>query len=190
MATKDSSKPNKTTTTCGSTIWFTGFSASGKSTLASRLHRALSDNGIQSVILDGDEVRKTINNDLGYSIPDREENNRRVAEMAKIINNSGVITLCAFISPTNKIRENIKQIIGSDNFILVHVDTPIEICESRDSKSLYKKAKEGKVKDFSGISSLFENPENPDIRIDGKKSVDKNIDILLTRLKEIIPYSF
>ena len=164
------------------TIWFTGFSASGKSTMALSLHKVLSDYGIPSVILDGDEVRKSLNSDLGYSTSDREENNRRTAEMAKIINKSGIITLCAFITPTNKIRENIKQIVGADKFKLVFIDTPLNICEERDIKSLYKKAREGKVKQFSGISSLFEIPENPDIILNGLKSVDENTEELFKQL--------
>jgi len=164
------------------TIWFTGFSASGKSTLAINLHKALADKGIPSIILDGDEVRKSLNSDLGFSTSDREENNRRTAEMAKIINNSGIITLCAFITPTNKIRENIKQIVGVDKFKLVFIDTPLNICEKRDIKSLYKKAREGKVKQFSGISSLFERPTNPDVILNGLKSVNENTEELLFQL--------
>ncbi len=164
------------------TIWFTGFSASGKSTMALNLHKVLSDNGIPSVILDGDEVRKSLNSDLGFSTSDREENNRRTAEMAKIINKSGIVTLCAFITPTNKIRENIKQIVGADKFKLVFIDTPLNICEERDIKSLYKKAREGKVKQFSGISSLFERPTDPVIILDGLKSVDENTAELLLQL--------
>ncbi len=173
----------------GTTIWFTGFSASGKTTMVTNLHRALLHINIQSVILDADEVRTTINNDLGFTISDREENNRRVAEIAKIINNSGVISLCAFITPTNKIRDSIRLIIGEDNFILVFLDTPLSTCEERDTKSLYKKAMEGKVKNFSGISSTFEIPSNPDIVLDGLQSVDENIEILLAELisRQIIP---
>jgi len=173
----------------GTTIWFTGFSASGKTTTVTYLQGALLEKNIQSVILDGDEVRNTINNDLGFTISDREENNRRIAEIAKIINKSGVISLCAFITPTNKIRESIKRIIGDDNFILVFIDTPLSTCENRDTKSLYKKAQEGKVKNFSGISSIFEIPSNPDIILNGLKSVDENIEILLAELisRQIIP---
>lgn len=167
----------------GTTIWFTGLSGSGKTTMANHLQRVLLSRDVPSVILDGDEVRKTINNDLGFTISDREENNRRIAEIAKIINNSGVTSLCAFITPTNKIRENIRRIVGADNFVLVFVDTPIAICEKRDPKLLYKKAKDGKVKNFSGITSIFEKPTNADIILDGLKSVDENIDKLLFELK-------
>ncbi|HJN06528.1 MAG TPA: adenylyl-sulfate kinase [Bacteroidales bacterium] len=183
MSIKQSSNSRVAKDKIGTTIWFTGLSGSGKTTMANHLQKALLNKGISSVILDGDEVRKTINNDLGFSISDREENNRRIAEIAKIINKSGGITICAFITPTNKIRENIKHIIGDSNFILVFVDTPLETCEKRDKKSLYKKAKEGKVKNFSGITSIFEEPTNPDIILDGLKSVDENIEKLLIELK-------
>lgn len=189
MSIKKSSNSVKTKGKNGTTIWFTGLSASGKTTMVTQLRSALLKKSIQSVILDGDEVRTTINYDLGFTISDREENNRRIAEIAKIINKSEVITLCAFITPTNKIRDSIKQIIGADNFILVFIDTPLSTCEERDTKSLYKKAQEGKVKNFSGISSIFEIPSNPDIILNGLKSVDENIEILLAELnsRQIIP---
>ncbi len=189
MSIKKSLNSVKTVGKSGTTIWFTGFSASGKTTMAMLLRDALLKKSIQSVILDGDEVRTTINNDLGFTISDREENNRRIAEIAKIINKSGVISLCAFITPTNKIRNNIKHIIGAANFILVFVDTPLATCQERDTKSLYKKAQEGKVKNFSGISSIFETPSSPNIILDGLKSVDENIEILLAELntRQIIP---
>lgn len=174
--------PNTTENNIGTTIWFTGLSGSGKTTMANHLQKALLAKSVPSVILDGDEVRKTINNDLGFTISDREENNRRIAEIAKIINTSGVISLCAFITPTNEIREKVKRIVGSSQFVLVFVDTPIAICEKRDPKLLYLKAKEGKVKNFSGISSIFEKPINPDIILDGLKSVDENIKKLLSEL--------
>ncbi|MFK5856793.1 MAG: adenylyl-sulfate kinase [Bacteroidota bacterium] len=177
--------PNKLKLMVGKTIWFTGFSASGKSSLALNIHKVLSSKGVSSVILDGDEVRKSLNSDLGYTTSDREENNRRAAHMAKIINNSGVIVIGAFITPTDKIRENIKQIIGADNFTLVYINTPLEVCEKRDIKSLYKKAREGKVKDFSGISSLFEEPSKSDIIIDGLKSIEENTNEILTKLNLI-----
>lgn len=180
MSTNNNS--NKTTQKNGIAVWFTGLSASGKSTLTVNLHKALLNKGIPSVILDGDEVRKSLNSDLGYSDSDREENNRRAAEIARIINSPGIVALCAFISPTNRIRESIKQIIGPGKFKLVYVDTPLEICEKRDKKSLYLKARGGKVKDFSGISQLFEKPSNPDIVLNGLKSVDENIVELLAKL--------
>ncbi len=132
--------------------------------------------------MDGDEVRKTINNDLKFTTSDREENNRRAAEIAKIINNSGIIAICAFITPTDKIRNNIKQIIGTDSFKLIFVDTPFSLCEKRDQKSLYQKARDGKVKNFTGISSLFEKPANADIILDGQKSAEVNVKELLVKL--------
>lgn len=183
MSIINSDNPNLIKDKIGTTIWFTGLSGSGKTTMANHLQKALLSKGVPSVILDGDEVRKTINNDLGFTISDRAENNRRIAEIAKIINNSGVVAICAFITPTNKIRENIKRIIGANKFVLVFIDTPLKTCEKRDPKLLYKKAKEGKVKNFSGISSIFEKPTNPDIILDGLKSIDENIEKLLFELK-------
>ncbi len=173
---------NKITDTTTVTIWFTGFSASGKSTLSVSLHKALLTKGVVSVILDGDEVRKSLNSDLGFSSADREENNRRAAEMAKIINNSGIVVIAAFITPTNIIRSNIKKIIGAKNFILVHINTPLKVCEQRDIKSLYKKARAGKVKDFSGISSLFELPDEAHVTINGLLPVAENTELLLRKL--------
>jgi adenylylsulfate kinase len=170
----------------GITIWITGLSASGKSTLAASLKVALAEIGISSVLLDADVVRKSINSDLGYSLAEREENNRRAAEIAKIINNSGVIAIGAFISPTDKIREAIKKIISETRFILVYLDTPIEICEKRDVKQLYQKARTGTIKEFSGISSLFEPPSSPDIIIDGLNTVEDNTQLLLSHITRVI----
>lgn len=166
----------------GFTVWITGLSASGKSTLAGSLHSELKSKGIMSVILDADEIRHTLNSDLGYSIADREENNRRVGEIAKIINDSGVITICAFITPTDKIRRNLKSIIGADKFRLVFIDTPIEVCEKRDFKDLYKRARRGELKDFSGISSAFETPSDLFLKLDGLRTVAENRDELLGSL--------
>ncbi|MGL4293830.1 MAG: adenylyl-sulfate kinase [Bacteroidales bacterium] len=147
-------------------IWFTGLSGSGKSTLAIALERELNNRGILCYLLDGDNIRTGINNNLGFSEDDRIENIRRIAEVSKLFVDCGVITLAAFISPTNEIRNNAASIIGQDNFIEVFVSTPLEICEQRDIKGLYKKARTGEIKNFTGISSPFEAPENPAISID------------------------
>lgn len=169
------------------TIWITGLSGSGKTTLANTLHKALLNSGIKSIILDGDQIRETVNKDLKFSLADREENNRRVAEMAKLINDSGLIVICALISPTNRIRQFAKEIIGADNFCLVYVNTSIETCMLRDTKSLYKQANAGRIKNFTGISSTFEIPDMPHFIVDGCKSVDDNSAELLASL---LPYSF
>lgn len=171
----------------GLTVWFTGLSASGKTTLAISLQLFLRGKGISSVILDADVIRKSINSDLGYSIADREENNRRAAEIAKVINSSGVVAIGSFITPTEKIRENIKSIIGEERFILVYLDTPLEVCEKRDPKKLYYKARTGAIGEFSGISSVFEVPVRADFTIDGQKSVEENTIYLFSELRERLP---
>ncbi len=146
-------------------IWFTGLSGSGKSTIALGLEKRLHEKDFFTQVLDGDNVRTGINNNLGFSEEDRTENIRRIAEISKLFVNCGIITLNSFVSPTNAIRKLAKEIIGKDNFIEIFVDTPIEICEQRDVKGLYKKAREGKIKDFTGITSPFEAPKNPDLTI-------------------------
>lgn len=151
-------------------IWFTGLSGSGKSTLAIALERELNKRGILCYLLDGDNIRTGINNNLGFSEADRVENIRRIAEVSKLFVDCGVVTLAAFISPTNEIRKQAESIIGSENFIEVFVSTPLEVCEQRDIKGLYKKARAGEIKNFTGISSPFEAPENPAISIDTSKA--------------------
>ncbi|HPE34052.1 MAG TPA: adenylyl-sulfate kinase [Bacteroidales bacterium] len=147
-------------------IWFTGLSGSGKTTLARELELRLNRNGYLTQILDGDNIRSGINNNLGFSTEDRSENIRRIAEVSKLLIQSGVITINAFISPTREIREMAIGIIGSENFIEIYVSTPFEICEQRDTKGLYKKAREGKITNFTGVDSPFEPPLNPDIELD------------------------
>ena len=142
-------------------IWFTGLSGAGKSTLANALEQKLFNKGIRCYTLDGDNVRLGINKDLDFSESGRRENIRRVAEIAKLISDAGVIAIASFISPFNEDRENAKRIIGESKFIEVYVDCPLEICEQRDTKGLYRKAKKGEIKDFTGISSPYEVPEDP-----------------------------
>ena len=144
----------------------TGLSGSGKSTIAIGLERRLHEQGIFTQVLDGDNVRTGINNNLGFSEADRTENIRRIAEVAKLFAGSGVVTICCFVSPTLAIREQAKAIIGAEDFIEVFVDTPLEECERRDVKGLYAKARAGEVKDFTGISAPFEAPEKPDVRLE------------------------
>lgn len=164
----------------GIMIWFTGLSGSGKSTLAIALERELYKQGILCRILDGDNIRSGINNNLGFSEADRTENIRRIAEVSKLFVDCGIVTIAAFISPTNAIRRMASEIIGEDDFLEVYVSTPIEECERRDVKGLYAKARRGEIKEFTGISSPFEAPEHPFISIDtSRQSLADSVKILL-----------
>ncbi len=150
----------------GLVVWFTGLSGSGKSTLASNLEKHLFSRGFLTTTLDGDEIRNGINKDLGYSTEDRLENIRRVASVAKMFSNRGMITLCSFISPTKEIRDKARNIIGREHFLEVYVSTPLEECKKRDVKGLYGMAEKGIISNFTGISSPYETPENADLLID------------------------
>lgn len=149
----------------GCVVWMTGLSGSGKSTIAIALEQALHRQGRFCVVLDGDNVRMGINNNLGFSDADRTENIRRIAEVAKLFVQQGAIVVCCFVSPTIAIREQAKRIIGADDFVEVFIDTPLDICEARDVKGLYARARKGEVKDFTGISAPFEPPPSPALRI-------------------------
>lgn len=149
-------------------IWLTGLSGSGKSSIANLLERNLYYEGYICMLLDGDNIRSGINNNLDFSEEGRKENIRRIAEVSKLFMNCGIITINSFISPTKEIRNLARNIIGSDNFVEVFVNTPLEICEERDVKGLYKKARAGMIKNFTGIDSRFEAPDNPDIELHTK----------------------
>ena len=149
----------------GLVIWFTGLSGSGKSTLAKNLQHLLHSEGLLTEVLDGDKIRNGLNNNLGFSAEDRTENIRRIAEVARLFCDTGVIVLSAFISPTNEIRSMAKNIIGKENYFEVFVNTPLTECEKRDVKGLYQKARAGIIKDFTGISAPFEAPVKPSIEI-------------------------
>ena len=149
----------------GKVLWFTGLSGSGKSTLAIALERQLFDQGYGVIILDGDNIRTGINNNLTFSPEDRVENIRRIAEVAKLFLANGIICIVSFISPTRDMRANAKQIIGPTDFVEVFIDTPIEVCEARDVKGLYKKARAGEIKDFTGVSAPYEVPLQPDVHV-------------------------
>jgi adenylylsulfate kinase len=151
----------------GIVIWFTGLSGSGKTTIAIALEKELNAKGLLTQILDGDNIRTGINNNLGFSDADRSENIRRIAEVAKLFVNCGVITICCFVSPTEEIRNTAKKIIGEKDFIEVFVNTPLEICEQRDVKGLYAKARKGEIKDFTGIDAPFEVPVSADVELKG-----------------------
>lgn len=146
-------------------LWFTGLSGSGKSTIASALEKLLFSKGYFVQVLDGDNTRSGINNNLGFSIDDRKENIRRIAELSKLFLESGVICINSFVSPTRSIRNMAREIIGKEDFLEVFVNTPLEVCEQRDVKGLYKKARAGLIKDFTGIDSPFEEPENAFLEI-------------------------
>ena len=148
------------------TLWFTGLSGAGKSTVANELERRLHAQGRYTMLLDGDNVRMGLNRDLGFAEQDRVENIRRVAEVAKLMNDAGLVTLVSFISPFAADRRSAREIIGDDSFVEVYVSTPIEECERRDVKGLYKKARSGQIKNFTGVDSAYEVPQNPQITID------------------------
>ncbi len=164
----------------GMMLWFTGLSGSGKSTVAIALERELHSRGLLCRILDGDNIRSGINNNLGFSAEDRVENIRRIAEVGRLFIDTGIITIAAFISPNNQLREMAAEIIGKDDFVEVFVSTPLEECEKRDVKGLYAKARRGEIKNFTGISAPFEAPEHPDITLDTSKlPVEESVKILL-----------
>ena len=150
-------------------LWFCGLSGSGKSTIAVGLERLLFQKGYTTQVLDGDNIRSGINSNLGFSVEDRLENNRRVAEIAKLYNMSGLITINSFISPTQSIRNKAKEIIGDAFFKEVYIKASLETCEDRDVKGLYEKARKGEIKGFTGIDSPFEAPGNPFLEIDTEK---------------------
>lgn len=168
------------------TIWFTGLSGSGKSTLANEVEKRLVSMGKHTMLLDGDNVRMGLNNNLGFSDEDRVENIRRIAETAKLMNDAGLIVLTAFISPFKKDRRNANKIIGED-YIEVFVSTPLEECEKRDIKGLYKKARDGVIKEFTGISSPYEEPENPSITVDTtNRSLNESVDLVMKQLERFL----
>lgn len=167
----------------GKVLWFTGLSGSGKSTIAEATERKLYDDGYFVKVLDGDNIRSGINKNLGFSLEDRKENIRRIAEVAKLFLDSGVIVLCSFVSPTIEIRELAKNIIGAQDFNEIFVDTPLAICESRDVKGLYKKARAGEIKGFTGIDSPFEPPFNPSLIL---KTENKKVTECVNEVLELI----
>lgn len=170
-------------------IWFTGLSGSGKSTIAIALERELHKRGLLCRILDGDNIRSGINNNLGFTETDRVENIRRIAEVSRLFIDTGVITIAAFISPNNDIREMAADIIGKDDFLEIYVSTPIEECERRDVKGLYAKARRGEIKNFTGISAPFEAPAHPALTLDTsalslEESVHKLLELIIPRIQK------
>ncbi|GAA4244257.1 MULTISPECIES: adenylyl-sulfate kinase [Winogradskyella] len=169
-------------------LWFTGLSGSGKSTLANLVEMELHKKGVSTFVLDGDNVRQGINKDLSFAPEDRTENIRRIAEIGHLMVEAGVVTLAAFVSPYIEDRENIKNIVGVDNFIEIYINTSLKECERRDVKGLYKKARAGEIKNMTGISAPYEAPTNPDIEIvtdnqDVETSVQTILDFIIQKIK-------
>ena len=172
----------------GICVWLTGLSGSGKTTIANFVSRQLHNGGVYTQVLDGDNIRLGINKNLSFTDQDRKENIRRIAEVAKLFVEAGVVTFCCFVSPTREMRKLAKNVIGENDFFEVFVSTNLETCETRDVKGLYKKARKGEIKDFTGVSSSFENPVNPDLVLDTEnKSINEIgetlISVLINKLK-------
>lgn len=166
-------------------LWFTGLSGSGKSTLAHAVEEHLHLMGCRTYVFDGDNVRHGLCSDLGFSLPERRENLRRIAEMVKLFLDAGVISLTAFISPLEVDRAMAKKIIGSENVIEIYCNCPLEICEQRDMKGLYKKARAGEIKNYTGITSPYESPLHPDIDVDtGTIPLRDCVNIIINELRE------
>ena len=169
----------------GVTIWLTGLSGSGKSTIAVELEHALTENKHQAYILDGDNIRHGLNKNLSFSPEDRTENIRRISEVAKLFTDANIITIAAFVSPYREDRDNVRKLLDHGEFIEVYVKCSLEVCEERDTKGLYKKARAGEVKDFTGISAPYEEPRTPELTIDSSKlSVEESTRTILNYLEE------
>ncbi|WP_165462754.1 adenylyl-sulfate kinase [Atlantibacter sp.] len=167
----------------GVVLWFTGLSGSGKSTLAGALETALHERGVSTYLLDGDNVRHGLCSDLGFSEADRKENIRRVGEVANLMVDAGLVILTAFISPHRAERDMVRQRVGEGRFIEVFVDTPLAVCEARDPKGLYKKARAGELPNFTGIDAVYEAPIHPEIHLDGEQLVTNLIAQILDLLR-------
>jgi adenylylsulfate kinase len=169
-------------------LWFTGLPASGKSTIAGKVEELLHERGFATYLLDGDNIRTGLNKNLGFSDEDRNENIRRISEVAKLFVDAGVIVLAAFISPFISDRKKIREMVAKDEFIEIYINCPIEIAEQRDPKGLYKKARAGEIKDFTGINSPFEAPVNPEIEIlsdclMAKQAAEKIMKVILPKIE-------
>ena len=173
----------------GLVIWLVGLSGSGKSTLATGLENRLNQNGYYTMLLDGDNLRTGLNKNLGFSESDRSENIRRTAEVSKLFANNGAITICSFISPTEEIRSMAQKIIGQ-KYYEVFVSCPLEVCEQRDVKGLYAKARSGEIKNFTGIDSPFENPKHPNLEVKtDKHTLEESLDTLYASIKNKITFA-
>lgn len=167
----------------GAVLWFTGLSGSGKSTLANRVEAVLHERGCRTYVMDGDNIRHGLNRNLGFSNEDRSENIRRIGEVSRLFSDAGVLTLTAFISPFRSDRATVRELIG-DRFVEIHVKASVEVCESRDPKGLYKKARAGEIAEFTGISSPYEEPEEAEVVVDtGELSLDDSTAVVIDYLK-------
>lgn len=165
------------------TVWFTGLSGSGKSTLAYAVEEALVARGVAAYVLDGDNVRFGLNRDLGFAPEDRTENIRRVGEVCRLFHDAGLVVLSSFISPYRSDRQQVRELHPEGGFVEVHLDTPLEVCESRDVKGLYARARSGEIPDFSGVSAPYEPPEDPEVRLDtGQLSIEAGVAAILEHL--------
>lgn len=163
----------------GVVVWFTGLSGSGKSTLAKHLQKRMHQQGRLTEVLDGDKIRHGLNKDLGFSPEARQENIRRIAEVARLFCQSGIITICAFISPSKEIRNMAKQIIGAEDYFEIYLNTPVETCEKRDTKGLYQKARRGEISNFTGISAPYDAPDQARINIDTTDlGIEASVDLI------------
>lgn len=167
----------------GLVVWLVGLSGSGKSTVAKALKKRLFDEGFLVRLLDGDNMRLGLNNNLGFSAVDRQENIRRTAEVAKLFKDTGIVTLVAAITPTHAIQQMTRDIIGDEDLFEVYVNTPVAECERRDVKGLYKKARAGEIASFTGVSDPFEEPLNPDLKVDTTgKPVEESVEMIMKRI--------
>jgi adenylylsulfate kinase len=170
-------------------IWMTGLSGAGKTTIARGLEKKLLKKGYLSQVIDGDELRAGLNKKLGFSNEDRKENLRRIAEISRLFINCGVITINSFISPTNEVRNMAKSIVGENYYIEVYISAPLEVCEQRDNKGLYRRARQGLIKNFTGIDSPFEPPRNADIEIKTDMlTINESIDKLFNYILPLVEY--
>ena len=171
-------------------LWFTGLSGSGKSTLANAVNQALFERGLACYVLDGDNIRHGLCKDLGFSDADREENIRRIGEVSKLFLDAGVVVLTAFVSPFKADRDRARALVEGGDFVEIHCAADLSVCEERDTKGLYAKARSGEIKEFTGISSPYEAPENPELRVDtGSQSLEACVDVVINHLREagVIP---
>lgn len=171
-------------------LWFTGLSGSGKSTLANAVNQALFERGLACYVLDGDNIRHGLCKDLGFSDADREENIRRIGEVSKLFLDAGVVVLTAFVSPFKADRDRARALVEGSGFVEIHCAADLSVCEERDTKGLYAKARAGEIKEFTGISSPYEAPENPELRVDtGSQSLEACVDVVINHLREagVIP---
>lgn len=164
-------------------IFFTGLSGSGKSTIANALEIKLFVDGVKTYVLDGDNVRRGINKGLSFSPEDRSENNRRIGEISKLFIDAGIVVLAAFVAPYEKDRNFIKKTVGAENYVEVFVNVSLQVCEERDVKGLYKKARTGKIKNMTGITAPYEPPKNPTIEVTERDSVEEAVDIIYEKIK-------